>query len=81
LKEVINMSQGNREPPEELLRLLQQLVQNGQFRMAGRVLHTYFRRCWKENEQVATYYIVKWFEKNFPIQLEKHKKMKVGKTQ
>lgn len=75
------MSQGNRELPEQLLRLLQQLVQNGQVMMAGRVLYTFFCRCWKENEQVASYFTVKWFEKNFPVQLEKHKRMKIGKTQ
>jgi hypothetical protein len=61
------LTQGKRELPEELVRLLKQLVQNGQVRMAGRVLYTFFCRCWKENEQVAAYYMVKWFEKNSPL--------------
>jgi hypothetical protein len=75
------MYQGKRELPEELLRLLQQLVQNGQVRMAGRVLFTFFCRCWKENEKVSAYYVVKWFEKNFPVQLQKHQKKQSSNAQ
>jgi hypothetical protein len=66
-----NMTHG-RKVSEEMVVLLKRLVMNGQLQMAKLVLHTYFRRVWKEEEQLAGYYVQKYLEKYFPKQYKKY---------
>ena len=59
--------------PLEVVTTAQRLVQNGSIIMAGYFMLTYFKRCWKVDEDLAKFYTTKWFEKYFPNQLEKHR--------
>ena len=47
--------------PEEMTILLQQLVMNGQFRMAGTVLFVFFKRKWELEDEFAAHYVVRYF--------------------
>jgi hypothetical protein len=62
--------------PEELTTLLRQLVVNGSIRIAGIVLYVYFRRCWKLGDELAAYYVVRYFKKYYPRQLSKHQQQR-----
>ncbi len=58
--------------PEDLTVLLKQLVVNGHIRHAGTVLHVYFIRSWQLDEELAAYYMRRYFEKYFAAQLQRH---------
>ena len=57
---------------EELAQLLRQLVQQRQIRMAGTVLYVYLRRNWQLDDEDAAFFMLRYFQKYFPSQLEKH---------
>lgn len=59
--------------PEDITMLLRQLVMNGHIRMAGTVLYVYFIRCWDLDEELAAYYMQRYFQKYYAPQLQKHK--------
>lgn len=63
--------------PEALTQVLRQLVMNGQFRIAGIVLHTYCLRTYSVDEETAARWIVTYFHREFPQQLQKHRKRTV----
>ncbi|NTZ20473.1 hypothetical protein EXW96_23965 [Paenibacillus sp. JMULE4] len=60
--------------PEDFKQLLRQLVANGQFRIAGLVLHTYCRRIYGVDEETAARWIVAYFRREFSQQLQRHRK-------
>ncbi|MGG2201417.1 hypothetical protein [Paenibacillus validus] len=60
--------------PENLTVLLQQLVQQKQIRTAGTVLFIYLRRNWQFEEEDAAFYMIRYFKKYYPSQLERHHK-------
>lgn len=60
--------------PDEVSTLLKQLVMNGHFCMAGRVLHAYCCRTYSVDEETAARWIVVYFQREFPQQLQKHQK-------
>lgn len=66
----------NKQLPEELIVLLRQLVMQGQIRIAGMVLQSYFLRFWKIDRELAEHYVVRYFRKYYPSQLSKHQKRK-----
>ena len=57
---------------DDLTVLLKQLVANDSFRVAGTVLYVYFRRIWKIDDELAAYYVVRYFQKYFSQQLSRH---------
>lgn len=57
--------------PEDLIVLLRQLVTQNQLRMATRVLEVYFIRNWNLSEQVASYFMRKYFEKYYTDHVHK----------
>ncbi|MGG2197863.1 hypothetical protein [Paenibacillus validus] len=59
---------------DELTQLLRQLVQQKQIRTAGTVLFIYLRRNWQFEEEDAAFYMIRYFKKYFPSQLERHHK-------
>lgn len=60
--------------PEELTTLLKQLVMNGQVRIAGHVLYSYCRRFYGVDDETAARWIVIYFRREFPQQIERHQK-------
>lgn len=58
---------------EALTVTLRKLVMNGHYSMAGTVLYVYFKRCWKLEDDLAGYYVVRYFSKYFPTQWAKFK--------
>lgn len=60
--------------PNELIDLIKQLVSQKHIRIAGTVLYVYFCRVWKTNDNLAAYYVTRYFQKYFPTQLDKHKR-------
>jgi hypothetical protein len=63
-----------KEIPEEVRVQLQRLVIQGQIMVAGAMLNTFFRRVWKIEDLLALQYVKRYFQKYFPVQLEKHRK-------
>lgn len=61
---------------EDMTILLRQLVVNGYFRMAGNVLFVFFKRNWSLEDDLAAHYVVRYFRKYYPAQLERHQKGK-----
>ncbi|WP_159887561.1 hypothetical protein [Paenibacillus puerhi] len=59
--------------PEELATLLRQLVVNGSIRIAGTTLFVYFKRCWQLDDDLAAYYMRRYFEKYYGNQLQRHR--------
>ena len=60
--------------PEEMSTLLKQLVMNGQVRMAGHVLYAYCRRIYGVDDETAARWIVIYFRREFPTQLDRHER-------
>lgn len=44
----------------------------GEIRIAGTLLYVYFRREWKLEDNIAAYYITRYFEKYHGEHLKKH---------
>lgn len=59
--------------PLDVITTAQRLVENDSIVIAGYFMLTYFKRCWKVDEELAKVYVTKWFERNYPSQLHKHK--------
>ncbi|MFF2909775.1 hypothetical protein [Paenibacillus sp. NPDC057934] len=68
------MTKENKGLSDELTATMKQLVMNGHLKMAGTVLHVYFLRCWQLEDELAAYYVVRYFGKYYPKQLEKYRK-------
>ncbi|MED1602409.1 hypothetical protein [Alkalihalophilus marmarensis] len=64
-----------RELPDPLIESLTRLTKNSDIVMAGRLLNMYFIRQWKVDEQLAKYYTLKWFEKNYPSELKRYRQL------
>jgi hypothetical protein len=64
--------------PEDVSTALKQLVMNGHFSMAGRVLSTYCRRIYGVDEETAARWTVAYFQREFPQQLQRHRKRLAG---
>jgi hypothetical protein len=62
-----------RKLPEDLIVLLKRLVQQGQIRIAGTLLYVYFRRSWQLEDDIAAYYMTRYFEKYHSDHLQKHR--------
>lgn len=60
--------------PEGVDTLLRQLVMNGHIRMAGHVLHAYCRRIYGIDDIEAARWIVVYFRREFPQQLQRLQK-------
>lgn len=69
-----------RELPEDMEKLLCQLVLNGSVPMAGRTLQLYACRCLKLDRESANALVLQYFEEVFPKELKhrrnKHKRLK-----
>lgn len=63
-----------REIPEEVRVQVQRLTVQGQIMVAGAMLNTFFRRVWKVEDELASQYVKRYFQKYYPVQLEKHQK-------
>lgn len=61
--------------PEEMTLLMKRLVVNGHIRIAGTLLYSYFIRCWQLDEELAAYFMQRYFEKYYAPQLQKHKQL------
>lgn len=59
--------------PVEMQELLKQLVMNGHIRMAGTVLYTYCRRMYHVDDEVAIWWMVAYFRREFPQQVQWHR--------
>lgn len=59
--------------PVEMEELLKQLVMNGDIRMAGIVLFAYCRRMYQVDEGTAARWMVAYFEREFPRQLQRYR--------
>lgn len=70
------MQQTRMNLPNDLVVLLNQLAQNGDIRMAARVLHVYIIRFWKVDGNVASQYVRKYFEKYHSKQLQRYLRMR-----
>lgn len=60
--------------PEDVSTVLKQLVMNGHFSMAGHVLLTYCRRTYGVDEETAARWTAVYFQREFPGQLQRHRK-------
>ena len=58
--------------PVEMEELLKQLVMNGGIRMAGTVLFVYCRRMYQVEEDTAARWMIAYFRREFPQQLQRH---------
>ena len=58
--------------PAEMQELLKQLVINGGIRMAGTVLYAYCRRMYQVDEVTAARWMVAYFKREFPQQVQRH---------
>lgn len=58
--------------PAEMQELLKQLVMNGGIHMAGTVLYAYCRRMFQVDEDTAARWMIAYFRREFPQQLERH---------
>lgn len=65
--------------PIEMQELLKQLVMNGHFRIAGVVLYAYCRRMYQADDETAARWMVAYFQREFPEQLQRHR-MRIGKA-
>lgn len=59
--------------PPEMQELLKQLVMNGHIRMAGTVLYVYCLRIYHVDDEVAVRWMVAYFHREFPQQLQRHR--------
>lgn len=59
--------------PSEMQELLKQLVMNGGIRMAGIVLYAYCLRMYRVDEETAARWMVSYFDREFPQQLQRHR--------
>lgn len=59
--------------PEDLEKLLRQLVCNGSVPMAGRALQLYAWRCMKLDRESANTFVLQYFEDVFPKDLERYR--------
>lgn len=64
---------------DEMVVLLRQLVMQNQIRMAAMVLKVYFIREWKLSEEVAAFFMRKYFEKYYADHVRKFRKRITGK--
>lgn len=58
--------------PIEMQDLLKQLVMNGHIQIAGTVLYVYCRRIYQVNDEIAARWMVAYFQREFPQQLQRH---------
>lgn len=58
--------------PDDLKELLKQLVMNGSIRMAGIVLYAYCRRIYHADDETAARWILAYFAREYPHQLQRH---------
>ncbi|WP_037285740.1 hypothetical protein [Saccharibacillus sacchari] len=58
--------------PIAMQELLRQLVVNGDIRMAGIVLYAYCRRKYQANDETAARWMVAYFRREFPHEMERH---------
>ncbi len=58
--------------PVAMEELLRQLVVNGDIRMAGTVLYAYCRRKYQANDETAARWMVAYFRREFPQEMERH---------
>jgi hypothetical protein len=68
------MQQNKMNLSDDLVVLLNRLALNGDIRMAGHVLHAYVIRFWKIERDVATRFVIGYFEKHYPKQLQRYVK-------
>lgn len=61
-----------RELSADMQTLLKQLVVNGDIRMAGTVLYAYCRRAYQVNDETAARWMVAYFHREFPREMERH---------
>jgi len=59
---------------DDLVILLNRLALNGDIRMAGHVLQAYIIRFWKMEKDVTTRFVILYFEKHYPKQLQRYLK-------
>jgi hypothetical protein len=57
---------------DELTALLRKLVSNGSIRIAGTLLYVYFIRNWKINDELAAYYVTRYFQKYYSTQFKRY---------
>lgn len=58
--------------PEDITILIKQLAVNGRIRLAGVILHSYFRRFYNVDDALATRWTSLYFQKNFVNEFSKH---------
>ncbi|UQZ84560.1 hypothetical protein SK3146_03815 [Paenibacillus konkukensis] len=61
------------ELPEELTAVLKQLVRNGGIRIAGTLLYSYCRRFYQVDEETASRWMLAYFHREFPHELQRHR--------
>lgn len=68
------MEQNKVSLSDDLVILLNRLALNGDIHMAGHVLQAYVSRFWKMEKDVATRFVILYFEKHYPKQLQRYLK-------
>lgn len=63
-----------RQIADEMVILIRQLVMQNQIRMAAMVLEIYFIREWKLSQDVASFYMRKYFEIHYADHVRKFRK-------
>jgi hypothetical protein len=67
------MEQKKQKLPEDLIVLLRQLVVQGQIRIGGTLLFVYLKREWHLEDELAAYYMRRYFEKYYGDHVQKHR--------
>jgi len=56
---------------DEMIVLIRQLVSQKQIRIAAEILKVYFIRYFKVSEEVAAFFMRKYFERHYSVQVRK----------
>jgi hypothetical protein len=65
--------------PEDITILIKQLAVNGKVRLAGVILHSYFRRFYNVDDTVAARWISIYFQREFSKEFSKHRSLTATK--
>jgi len=71
------MQTNHKEFPDDMRIMLNRLIQQKQIIIAATLLKAFFKRVWQIEDQLASYYVTRYFQKYHSTQLEKYLKKKL----